>query len=109
MVSGDGWLRTEGGSTLVLPPPQTPLTHACPPEHAVPHAPQWSASLVRSTQPQGSFGIAHTHPPAWQSLPYPHALPQAPQFRGSLSVSTHALPQAERPAPHADTHAPWEQ
>jgi hypothetical protein len=57
-----------------------PATHACPPAHAVAHAPQWSASVARSAHlsPQSVSPTAHDatqypreHRSPTQRMPHP--------------------------------------
>lgn len=48
---------------------QTPLTHAAPVRHVVPHAPQFFGSLLVSAQaaPQVIFPVGHAHTPRVQT------------------------------------------
>ena len=83
--------------------------------HALPHVPQFAASVPRSAQyiaplvafVQALYGIPHVavHVPAEQTEPAAHALPHVPQFALSLCVSTQAPPQNMPPAP-VHVHAP---
>ena len=87
------------------------IAHTSVGAHAVPHAPQFAGSLVRSAQtpaPQSMSPPAHTHAPPTQSRPM-QLVPHAPQLRGSVVVSTHALLQSICGATHMPTHMLFEQ
>jgi len=71
--------------------------------HLVAQAPQWVASLFRSTQDplQSVSGAVHpllVHTPRLQTSPVAHAVPHPPQFFGSVPVSTH-VPSGQRVSP----------
>jgi hypothetical protein len=63
--------------------------------HALPHAPQFVASVSVLVQP-----------PAQQAWPSPQVAPHAPQFCGSVCVLLHSREQQVRPAPQATPHSP---
>jgi hypothetical protein len=80
--------------------PHVPLSHAAPPGHAVPHAPQFRLSVSRFThtvpQSVSPAAVLHVpvHTPAEQSVPGAQRLRHAPQLSGSLAVSVQAVPQS---------------
>ena len=67
-----------------------PRLHVWPSAHAVPHAPQFVASLWMFTQlsPHIVEPDVHTHAPPEHTRPARHALPQVPQFKTSVMGST---------------------
>jgi hypothetical protein len=72
-------------------------------EHAVPHAPQFAPSEVRSTHwvPQRVSPVWHVHwPPAHCSWVRSHAVVQLPQCAGSLVTSVHKPLHSAAPPEH---------
>jgi len=68
--------------------------------HFVGHAPQWSGSLVSSTQTPPQFvavGEMHSQIALLQVKPAPQTLPHAPQLLGSSRRRTHWPPQSTLP------------
>ncbi len=84
-----------------------PATQAVPPVHGLPHAPQFTASVWRSTQapPHATRGAvqAAAHAPALHTWPMGHASPHAPQLDALVARSTHTPPQRLWPAAQAHT------
>jgi hypothetical protein len=81
---------------------QAPLPHSCPVPQGALQAPQWSVSLLRSTQlvPHAVCpATVHVVPqsPAEQSCPAWQAVRQAPQWLPSLCRFTHAPSQSVKP------------
>jgi hypothetical protein len=89
----------------VSPAGQThaPSWQVCPPTHALPHAPQFAGSLVRSMQAtphgvypalQSKLQVLAVHAGwAWAMLVV-HAVEHDPQCAGSLVVSAQVDPQS---------------
>jgi hypothetical protein len=63
--------------------------------HTVVHVPQWSGSIVGSTQTplQAVRPVGQRHAPLTHAVPPPQALPHAPQFAMSVAMSTQAPEQ----------------
>jgi len=93
-----------------------PALHVCPLLQAVPHAPQLSALLVRSTHaPEQAVSmvgaVAHVaaHAPSEHTCPAAQAVPQLPQFAGSEFVSTQPMLPAHETRPAVQVQAPdWQ-
>jgi hypothetical protein len=100
-----------------------PSTQFEPGSQAVPHAPQFAALVLVSTQVVPIIGIiplppaikpVHAvsppspqpmvHTPFWQVVPAPQRLPQAPQFASSALVFVHVVPHCVSPDPQV--HVP---
>jgi hypothetical protein len=99
---------------LVVPVGQLhdPLTHDAPPEHAMPHAPQFLESTLTSTQLPLQSVSAAPHPlpqaPPLHTWLVVHAAPQAPQFDRSELLLTQTPLQIAIPTGHVHvplTHA----
>jgi hypothetical protein len=86
------------------PHPQTPPVQDVP-EQTLPHAPQFDASELVSTQlpPQTVFPAPHVQAPLTQLAPLGQALPQPPQFDASVDVFVHVAPHAVIPAEQPQT------
>ncbi len=69
--------------------------------HAVAQEPQWSGSLLVSTQDEPHSVPLHAHFELTQVPPVPQDVPHAPQLSTSLVRSTHLVPQGESPEGHA--------
>lgn len=71
------------------------LEHSQPMSHAVPHAPQFAGSPVKSEQdpPQFVVPCGHAHLPAVHVAVLLQTTPQPPQLVVSLRMSTHAPAQ----------------
>jgi hypothetical protein len=80
--------------------------HASFASHALPHDPQFAASLFTSTHtpPQSVLPTGHWHVPLEQLIPPEHACPHDPQFAGSTATFVHPLPH--RICPDGHMHAP---
>jgi hypothetical protein len=95
--------------SLQLEFPQT-----CPPWHDFLQSPQWSGSLVRSTQTPlhrdkpALQAVTHCPPAHWERplSTLPQALPQLPQLPSSLVASTQALPQRVSLPVQTKSHLP---
>ena len=76
-----------------------PSSHTCVAVHFVPHAPQFAASVFRSTHApvHAVAPVGHAHAPSVQVCPRPQAVPQAPQFRASVLVSAQTPLQSASP------------
>jgi hypothetical protein len=110
---------------------QVLCVHWSVPVHALPHAPQAAAELVRSKQPgvpasaphcttgaplsrPASNGHVNEHVAFTQVVIAPtlppdgamHPLPHAPQLFGSVVMSTHVPQHGVRPPVHAPVHTP---
>ena len=76
---------------------QALFRQVAPAAHAVPHAPQFSASeSVLTHEPAQLFSLAGhwVQSPSLQDCDAPQALPQEPQWAGSEKVSTHLPPHS---------------
>jgi hypothetical protein len=77
---------------------------------ATPHAPQFAAFLLRSTQADEQavepLGHSVTQCPAEQTSEPEHACAQLPQWFGSVPGSTHSSPQRANPVRHVNPHRP---
>jgi len=101
---------------------QVPSTQVVPGSHAVPHAPQFAALVLVSTQVVPIIGImplpppigpVHAvrppspqpivHTPLWQVVPAAQRLPQPPQLASSALVFVHVVPQRVSPGPQVQT------
>jgi hypothetical protein len=77
----------------------------------LPHAPQFAASVVRSTHrpSHARVPLGQTHAPAAQLVPPVQARPHCPQLEESLDRSTQLIPQGVAGRVHVATHAPcWQ-
>jgi hypothetical protein len=78
--------------------PHFPSAQVADEGHAIPHAPQFAASVDVSTHdvPHDTRPIAHaaSHAPAEHASPASHTWPHEPQFFASFVKSTQALPHA---------------
>ena len=82
-----------------------PLVDACGSVHAVAHAPQFAALVLRSTHEPAQFIRPAPHDvaqvPVEQTWPALHACPQVPQLWKSDIVSAHAPPHTSSLPGHA--------
>lgn len=85
--------------------------HEEPVGHAVPHAPQFIALVIVSTQtpPQLVWPVGHSQAPAAHESPAPQALPQLPQLPTLDIVFTHDPLQFSSPSAQLSEHTPIEQ
>jgi hypothetical protein len=78
-------------------PEQTPIEQVWPSAQRLPHAPQFAASLARTTHAFAQFAVpaGHEgpHAPAAHTWPIGQAAPHVPQLPGSVEVSTQMPPQ----------------
>jgi hypothetical protein len=84
-------------TTWPVPHEHAPPTQLPPVEHWALHAPQFSSSVVVSTQALVQLAWPGAHNPVQTPLEHTgvaagQMLPQAPQLRGSLCVAVHAPP-----------------
>ena len=91
--------------------PQTPATQICEPPHALPHAPQFAASVRASTSQPSATRPLQSANPVWQRTPHTPAshvamldpagavqvVPHTPQLFTSVIVSTHDVPHIASP------------
>jgi len=77
------------------PVPQVPPLQSCPLGHATPHAPQWVASIVVSTQAplHTVWPLGQAQRPAVHRWSSGQTMPQPPQWVGSVVADTQASPQ----------------
>jgi hypothetical protein len=74
---------------------QAPFAQLCPPEQALPQAPQLAGSVAVVTQvvPQSVCPVAQPQEPFEQLWPLAQAVPHAPQLLESVAVFVQALLQ----------------
>jgi hypothetical protein len=83
--------------------PQTPALHTDPAGQALPHAPQFSALLVTSTQAPFGHRVSPPAHTAWQELALQTCPPLQPALQPPQWVASGATqlpPQSSRPALH---------
>jgi hypothetical protein len=81
---------------IVAPPLHLPALQVCPLPHAMPHAPQLVASVIRllHVPEQSVWPLAQAHWPALQVCPLPHAMPHVPQLAASVIRLLHVPEQS---------------
>lgn len=89
--------------SMHVPPLQT-----CADVHFVLHAPQFSGSLLLSTQtpPQTICPLGHWQIPETHERPPVQTVPHVPQFASSVAVLTQSNPHAVVPGRHCVAQAP---
>jgi len=100
--------RSHMAGELHMPPLQV-----CPLLQAMPHMPQFSGLLIRSThapeQAVSAVGVVAqvaAQAPSEQTCPAAHAIPHIPQFAGSDFVSTQVVLPLQRERPPVQAQAP---
>jgi hypothetical protein len=90
-----------------MPPVHWLAVQVCPGAHALSHAPQCCAFVLRFTQDPAHKvpPVGQRHEPATHSVPPVHFTPQLPQLSGSLKRLTQAPPHEVSPLQSA-LHAP---
>jgi hypothetical protein len=90
---------------------QAPYKQLVLPEQAVPHAPQFLASAVRSTHLplHAVWPVGHAQTPAVHAPPVGQVVPHAPQFVVLARMSTQALFVPQAPSPVGQRQAPIQQ